>query len=213
MSKLLPPVLPPFPPEPPAHRPLAAPCAARRALVLAGLAWPLAHPTGAQAQPASAPPPEVGQALPQARLQGGGRLTFLGLHVYDARLWAGPEFKADSFTQVPLALELEYARTLYGRLIAERSIVEMKKVGEVPDGKADAWQAEMTRLFADVGKGDRLTGVQVPGESVRFFLNGRHRGDVRDAEFVPLFFGIWLSPRSSEPKLRTALLGGGKPGG
>jgi hypothetical protein len=33
------------------------------------------------------------------------------------------------------------------------------------------------------------------------------RGDIRDAEFARLFFGIWLSPRSSEPAMRQALLG------
>jgi hypothetical protein len=199
----------------PLRPPMAQPIS-RRSVVLAGLAWPLAVPVASQAQtpaqPAAGLPPEVSQTLPQAKLLGSGRLTFFGMHVYDARLWAGPEFSAASFARIPLALELEYARTLYGRLIAERSIAEMKKVGEVSDAKAEAWQAEMTRLFADVNKGDRLIGVQVPGEAARFYLNGRHRGDIRDAEFVPLFFGIWLSPRSSEPKLRAALLGGGKTG-
>jgi hypothetical protein len=32
-------------------------------------------------------------------------------------------------------------------------------------------------------------------------------GEVRDATFARLFFGIWLSPRTSEPQLRAALLG------
>ena len=33
---------------------------------------------------------------------------------------------------------------------------------------------------------------------------------MRDAEFTRLFFGIWLSPRTSEPRLREALLGRGR---
>ncbi len=32
-------------------------------------------------------PPEVAAALPGATLQGSGRLRFIGLSVYDARLW------------------------------------------------------------------------------------------------------------------------------
>ena len=186
------------------------PDATRRALLAAGLGWPLTYAGGALAQAASGLPPEVVQALPEARLQGSGRLTYFGLHVYDARLWVASPVTADNFSLAPLALELEYARSLYGRLIAERSLTEMKKVGTVPEGKAEAWQADMARLFLDVNKGDRITGVQVPGEAARFFINGKHRGDIRDAAFVPLFFGIWLSPRSSEPQLRAALLGGGK---
>jgi hypothetical protein len=49
--------------------------------------------------------------------------------------------------------------------------------------------------------------LQRPGEAAVFWLNGRLRGEIRDAEFARRFFGIWLSPRTSEPALRSALLG------
>ena len=65
----------------------------------------------------------------------------------------------------------------------------------------------MQQIFPDVKAGDRLTGVQRPGEATRFFVNGQAGGEVRDAEFTRLFFGIWLSPRTSQPQLREALLG------
>ena len=67
----------------------------------------------------------------------------------------------------------------------------------------------MAALFPDVKAGDRLTGVQQPGRAARFFFNGQFRGEVVDAEFTRLFFGIWLSPRTSEPALRAQLLSGG----
>jgi hypothetical protein len=171
---------------------------ARRTLLLAlaGLPWV------ARAQPA-----ELGAALPGARLLGQGRLTYFGLNVYGARLWVTDGFRADSYASHPLALELEYARSLVGKLIAERSLVEMKKVGPVPDDKAAAWLVAMTQSFPDVAKGDRLTGVCEPGAGMRFFFNGKPSGEVRDSEFAKLFVGIWLSPRSSEPALRQALLG------
>ncbi len=183
--------------------------ALRRSLLLAGLAWPLVP----RAQATAAPPPEVSRAITGARLQGSGRLTFFGMHVYDARLWVNEGFQPERFGDLPLAIELEYARTLYGKLIAERSLTEMKKVGEVPEAKAEAWLADMTRLFPDVAKGDRITGIQLPGGSARFYLNSQARGTISDLGFAPLFFGIWLSPRSSEPRLRQALVGGGKLGG
>ncbi len=65
----------------------------------------------------------------------------------------------------------------------------------------------MRRVFPDVEPGDRLLGVHRPGEGVAFFYNGQLRGEIRDPEFARLFFGIWLSPRSSEPAMRQALLG------
>ena len=162
-------------------------------------------PFGAAAQ--TAQPSEL-SALPGARLLGQGRLTFLGLNVYSAKLWVTDGFAPDNFINHPVALELEYARSLVGSLIAERSLTEMKRVGEVPADKAEPWLAAMTKLFPDVNKGDRITGLHQPGEGMRFFFNGKARGEVRDASFARLFTGIWLSPRTSEPKLRQALLGG-----
>ena len=50
-----------------------------------------------------------------------------------------------------------------------------------------------------------------PGEAALFFVNGRAVGDVRDARFAQLFFGIWLSPQTSEPRLRESLLAGTEP--
>jgi hypothetical protein len=37
-------------------------------------------------------------------------------------------------------------------------------------------------------------------------FNGQPLGEIRDAEFARRFFAIWLSPQTSEPKLRLALL-------
>jgi hypothetical protein len=177
----------------------------RRSLVIA-LTYAAFGPARVMAQAAN-PAPEVTAEVIAAKLLGQGKLTYFGLHVYDARLWVQDGFKAADFVRLPLALELEYARTLYGKLIAERSLDEMKRGGDVTDSKANEWLAQMKALFTDVNKGDRITGIQVPGVATRIFINGKLRGEVRDAEFTRLFFGIWLSPRTSEPKLRDALLG------
>lgn len=160
---------------------------------------------GAQSQ--AAPPAEVQAELPGARLQGQGRLRFFGLHVYDIRLWTPAPLRADEAMRMGAALEIEYARHLKGASIAERSLAEMQRVGEVSVGERERWLAVMKQLFPDVQAGDRITGVHRPGEGARFHINGRLAGEVRDAAFARLFFGIWLSPRTSEPQLRTALLG------
>jgi hypothetical protein len=152
-------------------------------------------------------PAEVAAELPGARLQGSGRLSFLGLHIYDARLWIDDAFDAERFDRHTLAIELQYARTLYGRLIAERSLDEMKRSGAIADEKAQRWLELMKQTFPDVNKGDRITGVQRPQEAARFFFNSTLRGELRDADFTRRFFGIWLAPQTSEPRLRELLLG------
>jgi hypothetical protein len=170
-------------------------------LMLAGL------PLMTHAQKQTVPPTPIAAELPGAHLQGGGKLTFLGMRIYDAQLWVRDGFSADNYESRPIAIDLVYARTLYGKLIAERSLAEMKKIAEVPDDKGERWLAEMTKLFPDVAKGDRITGVYRPGESMRFFFNGKLQGEIRDADFARWFVGIWLSPKTSEPQLLRSLLG------
>lgn len=178
------------------------PSCTRRVLVFASLAAPLA--ARARTMPV---PVEVGTELREPRLQGDGRLSVLGLRIYDARLWVEPGFEPARYAEVPLAVELIYARTLYGHLIAERSLAEMRRFGAIAPAQGDRWLAAMRQTFPDVARGDRITGVQHPGEAARFFVNGSLRGELRDADFARRFFAIWLAPQTSEPALRRALLG------
>ena len=65
----------------------------------------------------------------------------------------------------------------------------------------------MTQLFPDVRQGDRLTAVNRPGLGMQLFANGQLRGAIDEPAFAQRFFGIWLARQTSEPALRTALLG------
>jgi len=159
-------------------------------------------------QAKSPAPQELLSEWPATHLQGQGRLRFLGLQVYDIRLWTTePGLVADAWQRLPLALEIEYARNFGARMIAERSLEEMRRAGPVAAEVAERWLRAMTQVFPDVKPGDRITGVQRPDGLSRFFHNGSLRGEVRDAEFTRRFFGIWLGETTSEPSLRDSLLG------
>lgn len=185
------------------------------AAALAGV--PLQGRTAAAAAAASAagagmpaPPPELATELPGLRLQGLGRLRFMGLQVYEAHLWVGAAALAGDaadWSGKPFALEVVYRRSLKGSAIAERSLKEMRRQDAQDAAVAERWLGAMRQLFPDVKAGDRLTGLNVPGMGARFFFNGRLLGDVREPAFARAFFGIWLSDKTSEPELRRALLG------
>jgi Chalcone isomerase-like len=181
------------------------------AAALPGAAQAAQTPLGSTtAAPANADDmrPELASALPQSRLMGKSRLTFWGFQVYDARLWALPGFKADKLTEQPFALELSYLRSFDNLDIAARSITEMRRSAPISDAQAKAWIDEMLRVIPDVKAGDRITGIHKPGTGAQFLVNGTPSGEIRDAEFARLFFGIWLSPKTSQPKMRLALLSG-----
>ena len=169
------------------------------------------HGLAAQAQ---ALPQELRASLPTASLSGQARFKFWGFEVYQATLWVAPGFSAPAYDQSPFALELAYLRDFKGADIARRSIAEMRRQAPVTPMTAAqeaAWKTQMRALFPDVKDGDRITGVNQPGTGAVFWSNGRLLGEVRDPLFAKLFFGIWLSPQTSEPPLRRALLAQDKP--
>jgi hypothetical protein len=177
----------------------------RRRLLTALLAGAASGPILGNGAPPK--PPELATELPAARWRGTGVMRLLGLHVYDAQLWSPDDVQGDGAGQ-PLALSVVYGRRLVGEQIARRSLKEMNRIGHISEAQGARWLQAMTALFPDVEGGDRFTGIQHPGRSARFYLNGQYRGEVADAEFARLFFGIWLSPRTSAPQLRAQLLGG-----
>jgi hypothetical protein len=149
-------------------------------------------------------PPAAVPLVPQVREAGQGRLTWWGLHVYDARLYvSGPALRAGE----PFALALRYARDFEGRRIADTSLEEMRRMGFGSQADQRRWGDAMLALFPDVKRGDELTGVSVPDRGAVFFLNGRRIGEIDDPAFSRAFFAIWLDPRTRAGELRQRLLG------
>ncbi len=168
---------------------------------------PLAEPGAPRA---AAPAPGEASPLAGTRLLGQGLLRFLGIEVYRARLWASPGFRPDDFAALPLALELEYRLDFKAEAIARRSLDEMRRLGRFNEEQAQRWQQALRAALPDVKAGDRLVGLHRPGVGAVFQQHGRTVGEVADPEFSRLFFGIWLSPATSEPALRQALIGPGR---
>jgi len=149
-------------------------------------------------------PPQVAELAPNLKAQGGGELIFFGVSVYDGYYWS----QARGWSQDrPFALDLHYHRALDGAKIAERSVGEITKLGYGNAEQRSRWGEEMKRVFPNVRKGDRLTGVNLPGGVVRYFFNGESIGDIVDPDFARAFFGIWLDPKSSQLDFRQLLLG------
>lgn len=161
-------------------------------------------------------PPELEAVLPQAMLSGQANMTFWGLDIYQATLWVAPGFVNTAYEQSVFALELAYRRNFKGADIAKRSMAEMRQQAPLGAAQEARWENQMSALFPDVKAGDRITGVHQPRTGAIFWSNGRLLGEIRDPAFARLFFGIWLAPQTSEPKLRQALLAQAKamdPGG
>jgi len=144
--------------------------------------------------------------LPDARLVGEGQLRFFGFRIYDARLWSPT---SPLRPQTPFALELTYHRAISRDDFVRTSLEEIQRLaGATLDStQLRQWRVEMQQAFVDVTPGERITGVYLPGQGCRFYVNDRLHHEVRDPLFADAFFAIWLDPRSRDQKLRRNLLG------
>jgi hypothetical protein len=161
--------------------------------------------------PAMANTPPAGtaaEALSGQRAIGQTLFRWWGLEIYRATLYAGTGFDPLRFDQQRFSLELEYRRAFEGNDIARRSLDEMQGLAPLTPAQSRDWLERMRRVFPDVQPGDRLLGVHEPGAGARFYLNGRLLDAVDDPGFSARFFAIWLSPQTSQPRMRDALIAG-----
>jgi hypothetical protein len=169
----------------------------------------LAPAKAAPAAPALAAPvpAHIAHELGAARLAGRGDFTWFGLAIYSAEFWTGPQgYNPAAATAAPYVLDLRYARALNGRRIADASAEQMEKAGAGTPAQRAAWLARMTLVFPDVEAGTHISGVYLPGRGARFYRDGVLLADVADSAFAEAFFGIWLAPTSTAPRLRADLL-------
>jgi hypothetical protein len=176
--------------------------ALRRALLIAGASLAAGAPAwGAEV------PTHIHADLPDARLAGHGTYRWLGMKIYDARLWVGARgYRPDAPQATAFALDLRYARALSGKRIATASNDEMESLDAGTAAQRAHWLTNMETLFPDVQQGTHLTGIYLPARGARFYVNGTLLGDISDPAFAHAFFSIWLAPRTSAPDLRAALL-------
>jgi hypothetical protein len=151
--------------------------------------------------------PELGGLIGPVILSGRKQFTFFGFAVYDASLWIKTDFRALDYTRHDFALDLLYQRDFSNADITRRSLTEMQRLSPFSEAHKKNWEGWLRSAFPDVRKGDRITGIHQATGGAAFLTNGRLTGRIDDAEFARLFFGIWLSPDTSEPALRQALLG------
>ena len=140
--------------------------------------------------------------LPTPKPVGEGQFRRWGFLIYDATLWSS-NGKYDATE--PFALRLSYASNVSRDQIVDASIDQMRELG-VDVAQHPDWPDKLRRVFADVNKGDSLTGIYMPGNGAVFFYNNQLTGQVDEA-LARAFFSIWLDPQTTEPDLRLSLLG------
>ena len=138
---------------------------------------------------------------------GAGELSWLGRPIYHASLWT----PAGNFTGYeagePVALSLSYQRKFSRDELLRITSTAWRLLDSTPPAQRERWLASLRTLWSDVGPGDNVTTVVVPGKATHFYDHRGMMGKVDDPAFGPAFLAIWLDSRSVVGDLRVQLLG------
>lgn len=139
-------------------------------------------------------------------LVGEARLTFLFWSVYDSRLYSLDGQYSDG--QRPLRLEIQYLLDVDSDDLVSRTLAEWQHQ-QLQHPRQQQWALQLATIWPDIREGDVLAlELDDQGGNI-FYLNGQRLGGVDDAAFGAQFLAIWLSPATSRPELRLALIGNG----
>jgi hypothetical protein len=155
-----------------------------------------------------AAPPEVASAIHAEKPYGTGKYSVLFITAYDAELWTDAPVWSMS---APFALTLRYHMSFSADYLVSRMLREMKHVDPSLSEVQLASYRKAMAFFAPASSGDEMTMLYRPGQAgqngaVRFFKNGAPTGEISEPGFAQDFFGVWLSPETSDPDLRKSLL-------
>ncbi|PLW83673.1 hypothetical protein CWI75_04820 [Kineobactrum sediminis] len=144
------------------------------------------------------------QASDNLEMVGEARLSVMFWSVYDSRLYS-EDGRYDP-GQRPLRLEIEYLRDISASALVDRTGEEWDHLNLNHEG-SQAWLEELRGLWPDVTKNDVLALDLDEQNRSTFLLNGEPLGVIEDPAFGEHFLAIWLSPDTSRPALRRALIG------
>ena len=154
--------------------------------------------------------------------------TYWGLSIYKASLWLGTktsptakDLSTNSLSRTDwglpqgvIALSLLYQRGFSKEQLVKRSMEEMMAQQSIPAAQKTAWERELTAVLPNVNSQDELVALydaQDEGRVLSFAkskgrLSFENLGSLSDPLLAQSFMGIWLSPQTSQPKMREALL-------
>ena len=156
--------------------------------------------------PGSAQTSAVENTLDNPQLIGEGRLKILLWKVYDAALYSNTgTYDNDE----PFALELTYLRAVKGKKIVDTTMDEIRRLAttDISVERLKEWRQQLDSTIPDMKAGMIITGVRTSEGYTEIYVNAEKIDTIDDPAFTDGFFAIWLSEKTSEPGLRTKLLG------
>jgi hypothetical protein len=136
---------------------------------------------------------------------GEAKLKVLFWDVYNSTLYSDNGRYREG--QLPLRLDIQYLLDIESDALVERTAYEWDALGLQHENREE-WLSSLSGLWPDVSKNDVLTMELHSDKRTTFYRNGELLGTIDDTAFGKSFIDIWLSPDTTRPELRAALIGG-----
>lgn len=133
---------------------------------------------------------------------GAARFKVFIWDIYDSRLYSenGQYHEDDNFL-----FEITYLKDISKKALIDRTIEQWQHL-KIPAKNYGKFTHQLDEIWPDIKKGDQLS-LWVTNSGSTFYFNDELIGTISDVNFGDLFAAIWLSPDTSQPKLRKQLLG------
>ncbi len=140
------------------------------------------------------------------QLVGSATLTFLFWDIYRSTLYTTSGRYPSVDNKDSLVFKIEYLRDVEKSELIEQTIAQWQHIG-LAQQQFNGYISQLENIWPNIKKGDTLA-LLINDSANNFYLNNRAIGGIDDSTFGQLFIDIWLSKKTSQPKLRLQLIGG-----
>ena len=135
---------------------------------------------------------------------GEGQMSVMFWDLYKAELFGQtPSYQAGA---TPIALKITYLRDIDKEDLIEATLDQWGHIGYENEAIPN-WATQLEQIWPDIKEGSQLIIRLHPDGASDFYDATRKIGRMTDQQFGKAFLAIWLSEKTSEPKLRAQLIG------
>lgn len=136
---------------------------------------------------------------------GNAKFSVMFWDIYDSRLYTTTGAYPVELTNEHIAFEVTYLRDIDKDDLITRTLEQWEHIG-LSKEKYAHYIPSLESMWPDIKAGDTLRLLMEQSNS-HFYFNQTYIGSIESDEFGQQFIDIWLSPKTSQPKLRAQLLG------
>ncbi|KPJ95669.1 MAG: hypothetical protein AMJ55_03360 [Gammaproteobacteria bacterium SG8_15] len=138
---------------------------------------------------------------------GTGTIRWFGFTIYDASLWTGNGSFSNLEDSLPVALHITYRKNIKSSALAARTKEEWERLEIYSPVERGKWEKQLTDIWPSVKPGDSITTLVTNDRRTHFYYNNELINSIDDPEFGIALLSIWLHPDTSQPALRSKLIG------